>query len=514
MYLYAAILKLLTSTASALIGFDCSGPTLNISTFSTVDPIQCDSSTIKPTVTTKQIQLLQLSDFRNTHVTQCHIEINRTVYHCGMYSHISAVNNGRQIYLLNILRDVCQMILHSGTFYITPTAQITGILPNSTSTRSLTLAGSLENDGTCHGSTFSDPYGTWSDAVVQTVARVKIMDYTAPIKLTSNEIILKSGQTCPVQQGSCPDTMDGYSFWDNSPSDNCNFQHYDVLYDGKASIMCPEEEPGPCLYSVISQETTFALAKTTTTKICGYNLIHTEHPKLFILETTTGDHFKTRGPISINNLDIFTYVNSKFIYVEKHIKTQITQLYNDVVKQRCTLEKQILNNALTLIHFAPAEVARMLTKEEGHMAIPTGEVIHVIKCIPVVCQVRSTDSCYDELPVTYKNSSMFLTPVHRILVKSGTRRECSELLPAMYKIHGAWYKMIPKPIESLPPATLKPLAQATWKYINPHNLAEGGIYSPADVQKLKERIMFPIEQPAIVNFLAQVATANNIIHNQ
>lgn len=73
-----------------------------------------------------------------------------------------------------------------------------------------------------------------------------------------------------------------------------------------------------------TQETTFALTKTTEMSLCGYKLIQTEHPKLFILETQRGHTFKTKTKISIDNLDIFFYVNSKFVYVEKHVKTQLT----------------------------------------------------------------------------------------------------------------------------------------------------------------------------------------------
>ncbi|KAL6255506.1 hypothetical protein P5V15_013842 [Pogonomyrmex californicus] len=68
---------------------------------------------------------------------------------------------------------------------------------------------------------------------------------------------------------------------------------------------------------------TFALTKTTEFNLCGYQLYRTEHPKLIILETQKGKTFAARSQISVNNLDIFAYVNSKFVYVEKHVKHQL-----------------------------------------------------------------------------------------------------------------------------------------------------------------------------------------------
>jgi len=91
------------------------------------------------------------------------------------------------------------------------------------------------------------------------------------------------------------------------------------------------------VYSLSTQDITFALTKMGEELLCGYTLIKTEHPKLLILETKDGESFAHKRKISVENLDIFAYVNSKFVYVEKHIRTQINYLYRDVLKQRCNL---------------------------------------------------------------------------------------------------------------------------------------------------------------------------------
>jgi len=75
-----------------------------------------------------------------------------------------------------------------------------------------------------------------------------------------------------------------------------------------------------------------------------------EYPKLFILETQRERTFKVRLKISVNNRNIFAYVNSKFVYVEIHIKTQSIKLYMNIMEQQCALEKQILQNALLFQH--------------------------------------------------------------------------------------------------------------------------------------------------------------------
>jgi len=44
-------------------------------------------------------------------------------------------------------------------------------------------------------------------------------------------------------------------------------------------------------------------------------MTQTEHPKFVILETLQGRIFKARSKISVNNFDIFAYINSKFVYI-------------------------------------------------------------------------------------------------------------------------------------------------------------------------------------------------------
>lgn len=95
--------------------------------------------------------------------------------------------------------------------------------------------------------------------------------------------------------------------------------------------------------------------------------------------------------VSVDNLDIFTYVNSKFVYVEKHIKIQLTRLYQDIMEQKCTLERQILQNELSFFSIAPDEMAFRIMRSPRYTVVKSGEVIHLIKCIQIECRIWHTD---------------------------------------------------------------------------------------------------------------------------
>jgi len=164
----------------------------------------------------------------------------------------------------------------------------------------------------------------------------------------------------------------------------------------------------PTVYTVTTRETTFVLTKTAKISLCGYTQRQTKHPKLFILETQRDHTFRVRSRISVNNLDIFAYVNSKFVYIKKHIKTQLTPIQgHHEAKRNCALEKQILQNVLTLSSIAPDEMAYRIMKTPGYTAVAAEEVIQcVIKCVPVKCRVRQTEGCFAELPITHNNKSV------------------------------------------------------------------------------------------------------------
>ena len=509
-------LHVLSTPVYTLIGFDCGGRHLNITAVSLLDVGECNLDIPTPNSTTTSIQLLQLSDYSHAEVFQCKVEISRTIFHCGMHSHISAVLNGRADYVHETGYTSCMRMFIDGVLSFGPENIITNLRGNQTAYRSITLAGRIQNDGTCKGAQYSDPYGTWNDVVVQASAKISLKSSFVPVDLNSGKIKLRSGTTCTLSDSFCLDSDDGYSYWKPMPTSSCGFNRYDVLYEGPATkIVTNIDEPhSPIIYSLVTQEITFALTTTKEQPLCGYTLLRTEHPKLFILEVRQRDTFAKRGNIPIHNFDIFTYMNSKFVYVEKHVRSQITTLYHNIMQQKCELERQVLTNTLSFAKLQPDEFAYRLMKSPGYMAVNTGEAIHIIKCIPVEVTLRKTEECFTELPVTARNTSLYLTPKSRVLTKFGNERECSNELPTLYRIESTWIQFTPRPqVLNIPPQQLQPMVKLSWKYAIPGPLAISGIYSETDIEKLRNHIMFPAEKPALLNEVARRITGYPISAN-
>lgn len=490
-----------------LIGYDCANGNSNITHISLRNIGSCDLPDLSINTTTTYLQLLQVDDYKTVHVYQCKIEIKRSAFYCGMHSHISLVSKSHAEYLLDIDAAGCQKIQETGRVII-GNEIIDGLIKNYTETRSINIAGKIKSNGECKGVPYSDAFGSFDDnTVVQGVVTITLRDYLAPLDLDNNLLHLKEGVTCAFNRGSCSDYEGGQIFWERVPMDQCQFNKYTVLYEGPATIgKIKNEDISQIIYTVQTPEITFALAKEMTHTKCGYQLIQTEHPKLFILEGSKGTFFATKQSISPKQMDLFAYVNSKFVYVEKHLHTQMNDLYKDILTQRCLLEQKVLRNSLSLASIEPDLFALNYMQGPGFLSVIGGEIIYIIKCIAVNVKLRKTEECYQELPVKKGEEDYFLTPRTRILKKTGLQINCNPILPSMYEIDGTWYRFLPQATETKSPHQLKPNVKPTWEYKSIGNLATNGIYSKEDLDKLREDVMFPANRPAILNVLARRVT--------
>lgn len=486
------------------IGYDCGSRSLNVTTLSLLDVEDCEIPNDNVAVEETYVQLLQLNDYTETRAFQCKVEVIRSVYHCGMFSHVSIVTGGEGEYIQELGVEACREMHLTGLYRLSPGHSVRGLRVNQTTVHSVTFAGKVNNEGKCDGVSYSDPLGTWDDVVVIGKVRITLWQQTARVMLNNNRLILSSGTTCALNEGSCMDMAGGETFWAPIPIDQCGFSRYGLLYEGLASKMTDHAyDDTQVVYSLSTQDVMFALTAKGRDNVCGYNVIRTEHPKLVLLETTKGRTFTSNTRMSVDNLDIFAYVNSKFVYVEKHVRTQMKNLYRDALLQRCNLERQSLKNSLSIATNNPDEFAYHLMKGPGYMAVVAGEVVHIIKCLPVEVALEHGDYCYSELQVTRNNETYFLSPRTHILKTKGNQINCNALIPAYYLIGETWLKIMPRPIEAKDPTVMKPMTKTTWKYVNPEHLATSGIYTEKDIKDLRDRIMFPVERTAILNDVAR-----------
>ena len=198
---------------------------------------------------------------------------------------------------------------------------------------------------------------------------------------------------------------------------------YSLIYEGKSTKITDKTMAEiQTMYTLESKKILFALTVKGYESVCGSILIRSEHFKLFLIQTNGGGSPFTRKFKTIQKLDLFLYVNNKFVYVDRNQRKQMTHLYLDVLLQRCNLERETIKNSLAIAAFAPNEYAyHLMRKTPGYMAVVSGEAIHVMKCLPTEVTIKHGDKCYNLRQVERNNETYFLTPRTHILLKKGTQ---------------------------------------------------------------------------------------------
>ncbi|CAD6243041.1 GSCOCG00012645001-RA-CDS [Cotesia congregata] len=491
-------------SAYAIIGYDCRSKILNMTTISLVDIDDCELGEEKAEMFLPEIALLQLNEYEHTKIIQCKVEVNRVIQHCGWQSYNSIVNQGINEYIFPISREMCQVAHDHGTFRIGNTV-FDGLMPNVTSVRSITLAGSVNNNGDCTNAQYSDPFGTWDSVFVVGTVKITIRSGTTRVKVAEDKVYLPSGTKCKLSKGHCIDPENGHTFWNTLPRKYCIPETYSILYRGYATKLISTKET---VYSLSVRDTSFSLSTTGVETSCGLPIIRTEHPKLYIVESKNLGLLEKNNIVEtdVDNLDIFVYVNAKFIYVERYLRSQTQSLYVDVIRKRCKLEKEMLKNTLSIASTQPDEFAYRYMEGPGYMAVVAGEVVHIVQCVPVEVKIQHKETCYNRIPVQRGNQSLYLTPRTHVITNYATELPCNSPLLQYYKLGQTWYKFMPKPIETLPPKVLKPSTRMSWKYQNPANLDTGGIYLEKDLDAMRGRIMFTMEQTVVMETMAQQFT--------
>ncbi|KYM96617.1 hypothetical protein ALC62_12744, partial [Cyphomyrmex costatus] len=127
---------------------------------------------------------------------ECKIEVDRIIKKCEMFSHTLDVQNDKFSYIQETSCEACQRMHVFGYFRMGYNIYINEFKSNQSVSRSVTLAGHVNNERICDGDTYSDPCGTWTGIMVLAILKFTLPDYEAKVRLNSNKVLLRSGVTC------------------------------------------------------------------------------------------------------------------------------------------------------------------------------------------------------------------------------------------------------------------------------------------------------------------------------
>lgn len=504
-------LTLLQTVAPNIIAFDCAHQMSNVTKINIIEPSPCNVDITKTVTTSENIFLVQTVSDYPLHVYQCKVTVERIIMHCGVISD-SIVSGGLLEYIDETSQSECSDMHKFRSTKFRGTHDMNDLTLNGTKSFTAILAGSVNSDGKCKSGTYSDKMGTWEDVYVLANVKISLHNSIRPVSNNDQTVLLSSGFRCRLSDNSCLDPDNGMTFWRDVITDDCEQRNFELLYEGPANKSVILMNGQPSIMYTSGSSNSFSMMITSQTTVCGHNALQSEHPKLKII-VNNGVNLKFRKTKDIFNLDMFTYFNSKFAYVERHIQTQITNLHRAHIENQCRIEKSLLNTQLSIAQSFPSEFAYLRMGKQGYTALPAGEVMYLVKCQPVSVKRSPKSECYLEFPVEYKNRTFFMAPRTHLLQEKGTQVPCSEVVPVTYQISGQWFSFSPTAHSVKEPEQLMPKSDSEWEYTQPANLMTSGIYSEGEIENLRKTLMFPSEKGAALNSIASLMNGESINRN-
>lgn len=514
MAIFWVVSVLLAAPSVALVAYDCSSPQTNITAVSLSSVVPCSSTPTRLRYEDAKVQLLQERGTDLVRVRACLIERSYQITHCGMHSHSSATAQGfvnGEVY--PVAEEVCTVAHSTGLLKIGLGHVISGLRVNSSSVHVLVELGDIDaSTHSCTGASFEIRGVSYRSAVMTSSYKITLVELMLILDLVAGKVRTPSGFAYEYSAGAAFDADLGHMFWDTSAhTTQCNPSSYLVLYEGPSLIVTDPQGTRTLLVNTSTRAMAVTMAGPTT--MC-YNLAYrTEHPRLFVVVRAPGspDFYFVKSQVEAPDVDMFLHMNSKLMYLERHVGAELQSLYRHFHQRVCDLRQQSLRQLASIGFTSPEEFAWLYSSRPGVTAITKGEVIYVISCPVVLVSFRETQSCFLELPVYGpRNETAFLKPRSRILTPFGTETDCSPLAPTMYFMSGNWMTFTPHPGTGAAPNTMTAETNEHWRYTQLPNLLASGIYSREVLAKYQERLMFPVSREAVVHTMAASAVGYQV----
>lgn len=122
----------------------------------------------------------------------------------------------------------------------------------------------------------------------------------------------------------------------------------------------------------------------------------------------------------------------------------IKNVYITIRTEKYSRKKLEIHTAIAMAYLDPTQLAYALTNAPRYSARIRGEAAQLYRCTPVPARIRSTEDCFQELPVTVNGNPMYLKPRTRMITSKGTKITCDPDTTAMYHLKDKWYILFPE----------------------------------------------------------------------
>lgn len=462
-------------------------------------------------------QILQLAKHQHVKVKRCQVTYEVSSYTCSWdYGAFPVHGPMKQVEELTPLE--CE-ILHERQMFKAGDGEYYETTVNKTSMFHVNLVGYINSDGDCMGSSGQDAQGRHFDYLVKMADyEVKLVERNGLLNTQTNTITFSQGGeqfTCPTTNRHCINVY-GTFVWDINNRRNCPVQPIreisGVIHKAKdMPTVLIGDEKSLVFLELLHQE-----------HVCNKQVYMTNVDRVMVLKVGSGVMPFTNSRVIPENVDLFLNMDIKLTWAYNSVLAKSEVLYTKIIKYICEEQRARLMDKLKLLRTLAEITDITVSNQEGTQITIVGEVVYESKCKQVQVTIRPLDYCTNELPITISSplpnlleEQAFLTPVSRIITFNASEITCSALFPPKFKYGpNTWITYGTKVAETTAPeiVPLKDYEMIRYKPVTA--FTSGGIYSPEDIQKAKELLLYPTllraSQNAMVRRINFKTTHNRI----
>lgn len=420
---------------------------------------------------------------KNNHIRipiqNCNIQYETFIYQCtkGFWRNQMKFTDSES-YNMKITRTKCQDILAQNEYRDRYNENVVVTLNNNQGKIEKFIYGIVAGDNSCEGMSFIsyNKQKGFNNALLFAKITVKVKTEEATLNLETAKVKLPNGSEHNYELGSASSEEDGQTFWNIENINQCDQRKFTSLYIGMGTQIKEVESNSTALTYLVNDETnkqSFMIEKKTEINLCGTKTLTTSALDIYI-RTNQGEDFTIpqNNILNLRDISLSHYHTIKLLSINNNLNDNIQELYSKFKYELCQIKHQLIQTIISLIPIVNSmEIPMLLFNINDAIAVQNGEVISLIKCEKMECNLRLTEQCYHELPAICNSQKVFLSPRTRLITETGTVSTRSKLIPNYYNINNNWITVTKNSITITP---FKPLdiVEDTfqWKFLKREDL--------------------------------------------
>ena len=505
----------------AFTAYDCETHTERRRAISLLHPGLCQDPTeafkAKKTI---QAQVVQTYNGGLMHVYQCKVTQTRQVVRCGYDSitYTSEYTAWEQVRKLTSKQ--CQNAVEKGYLVLD---KVTFLLQNnSVTTRTIYPFGSVSQGGHCAIESFPEAGRTFHRSFLRVHMKIEIKNRLVGVDEAQGTMILPNlGVRLETYRYYAHDGIHGTIFWKKKEEsgDRC-LKSMSGVYQGNVTLY-QHKEGLPGSYVLVANNQTGQVAGLKIAgkrNICAKKCYSTQIPDLLLCDVDEfnvdpqGLHWRRlaipfRPEFPQNQISL----KSQLSYTSLSRTIDTNSQLEDIRDHLCEAERRILYNKLQAAA-AGNHYAFLDQLGKGLQLYKAGAVIYAVECMEVdVLREEKYINCTEEIPVRYKNRTMFVEPITLTLQRYPTIIPCTATMPAQWFLGDRWYCSWPKirpcrPPKEMQPATVRAKAEEDKKTTIDWLFGagtDGQIYTKEDQRKHQQAMMIYTSSKPLLQDLAR-----------